>query len=172
MRRRPFHSVGFLCIRGSTRYGLRATDVEARQNRTLQYLRALIAVNLPELTSSARSTTRASAIASEALSSSSDAGARPMPLAVMARGCDRTCVAAGSAGHDEVAASSASASGYMVIALVSSFGGKLVRAEFWDFCNTIGRRRHRTARSETFISPPLSANLTPLLVRSFGRFPF
>jgi hypothetical protein len=113
IRRRPFNSVGFLCVRGSTRYGLRATDVEARQNRTLQYLRALIAVNLRELTSSARSTTRASAIASEALSSSSDAGARPMPLAVMARGCDRTCVAAGSAGHDEVAASSASASGYI-----------------------------------------------------------
>src|SRR3979490_1501441 len=27
-------------------------------------------------------------------------------------------------------------------------------------------------RSETFISAPLPANLTPLLVRSFGRFPF
>ena len=45
IRRRPFNSVEFLCIRGSTRYGLRATDVKARQNRTLQYLRALIAVN-------------------------------------------------------------------------------------------------------------------------------
>ena len=114
IRRRPFNSVEFFCIRGSTRYGLRTTDVESLQNRALQYLGALIAVNFRGLTSLARSTTRAPATAREALSSYSGAGARPMPpLAVMARGCDRTCVAAGSAGHDEVAASSASASGYI-----------------------------------------------------------